>query len=344
VSASGFFSHFSPLACTPDGKIIVTVGSSKLTVFHNGQAQAIAEPDGYSIKDIQISNDARRIAAFLSGKVDAAGILDLSAKQWSIVVKLQETMGDKEDISGLIRFLDDNRIIAASTRGWTRIIDIATQSVTPLSDKRRGVDKIAVNRETGNFVVARRSGSVTIYDKTGFPIARLLSTASSDGLNPNFDVVSFDANGKRLLTAARNGVRLWYRPEYALIVAREGPLNGDMREPPGIFKETFGSVTPGRHSDIEPCSMSQNMVIDDAGLLSLCVRFHGRDELLPTGLSIDEFKPIAFTEISKDLDFARWEGDDHTRIFVLNAYRIANYVRSQPIWSPDLSALSLVTK
>jgi hypothetical protein len=306
---------------------------------------AIEEPDGYSIADIQISSDTRRIAAYLNGgKGAAVGILDLSAEQWSVIGERQENLGDAERASGLIRFMDDNRIVAASTLGWTGIVDIATQTVTPLSDKGRGVDKIAVHRETGNIVVARRSGSVTIYDKTGFPIARLVGTLSSDALNQNFNGLSFDVSGNRLLTASINGVRLWHRPEYALVAAREEPLKADMKEPPEIFKEQFRVFTPGRHSDIEPCSQRQNMIIDDTGLLSLCVRFHGREELLPTGLSTEQFKPFAVTEIREDLDFARWEGDDHTRIFVLNADRIANYVRSQPIWSPDPTTLSLVTK
>jgi hypothetical protein len=64
-----------------------------------------------------------------------------------------------------------------------RIVEIGTQNVLSLPDKRRAVDQIAVHHATGTFAVARRSGSVTIFAKSGFPIARLVSTAPSDGLN-----------------------------------------------------------------------------------------------------------------------------------------------------------------
>jgi hypothetical protein len=329
---------FSPLACTPDGKLIASVGIFELTIIRSGQVKKIATPSGYRIADIQISDDARQIAAFLRGGIDAAGIHDVSTGQWSVVVPLEETHGE---VGGLIRFLDDNRIVAASTRGWIRIVDIGTQTAKSLPDKRRAVDQISVHRPTGNFAVARRSGSVTIYDKTGFPAARLVSTAPSDALNSNFDVVRFSGKGDLLLTAARNGVRLWHRPEHALI-----DLNSPaaVEQAPEAFKQAFGSIGPGGESGIEPCSKSQNMIIDDAGRLSLCVRIYGRDELLPTGLSTDEFSPSIVTRMSKDLDFATWSGDDHSRIFVLNVNRISDYVRSQQIWSPDPSQLSLLTK
>jgi hypothetical protein len=153
-------------------------------------------------------------------------------------------------------------------------------------------------------------------------------------------VVQFSANGDLVLIAARNGVRLWRRPEHALVAAQGRLAAG----PSEAFKKAFGSGGPGGHSGTERCSKRQGMIIDDAALLSLCVRIHGRDEFLPTGLSTDEFSPRVGTRMSNDLDFAAWSGDGHSRFFVLNSSRISEYVRSQPIWSPDPSQLLLLTK
>lgn len=325
---------FSPLGCTPDGRLVASASDVGLVIIRDGAVHEIAASG--RIEDIQISDDGQRLAAFLRGRADAVGIFDLSTEQWSVVIPLEETPGEA---SGFIRFLDANRVIAASTHGWIRIVDIGTRVVKALPDKHRAVDQIAVDRATETFAVARRSGTVTVYDKTAFPIARLISTASSDALNENFDAVRFSSTGSLLLTSARSGVRLWRRPEPALLAG----LNSPIEQPSEAVKKTFGAVGH-EHSGIEPCSKSQNMVIDDAGLLSLCVRTHGRDELLPTGLSTDEFSPAVVTRMRENLDFAVWSSDDHSRTFVLNGSQIGDYLRSQKIWSPDQSQLSLLTK
>jgi hypothetical protein len=343
---SRFLNAFSPLACTPDGNVIASVRSSGLTIFRGGQSQVIEAPEGYRIEDLELSKEGQRIAAFLRGKIDAVGLLDSSSKRWT-VVKLHETSSEAEGISGYVRFLDDNRIIAASTTGWAQIVDIEKQIATPMSDRRRGIDQIAVHRETGTFIVARRSGSVTVYDKGGFPVARLVGTAPSDALNSNFSVISFSTSGNLLLTAARDGVRLWHRPTYALVMSLEGSLQGresNFSEPPKALREAFGGATTGEFNGIDRCSKSEGMVTDDVGLLSLCVRVYRREELLATGLSIDEFRPSIVTDMRKGLDFAKWEGTRYLRLFVLNARRINDYVSSQPIWSPNQSQLSLLTQ
>src|SRR5262249_36187643 len=43
----------SPPSRTPDGQKISNLGGFELTVFRSGHAQAIPEPEGYNIKDIQ---------------------------------------------------------------------------------------------------------------------------------------------------------------------------------------------------------------------------------------------------------------------------------------------------
>lgn len=135
-----------------------------------------------------------------------------------------------------------------------------------------------------------------------------------------------------------SGVRLWPGLN-TLYSATYSPIE----DPPNAIKQAFGTTARNR-SGIEPCSQFQDMIIDDTGFLSLCVQIYGRNELLPTGLSTDEFSPDVITQMSKDPAFAVWSSDDHSRTFVLNASRINDYLNSQQLWSPDQSQLSLLTK
>src|SRR4029077_6713802 len=208
-----------------------------------------------------------------------------------------------------------------------------------LPSKERAADQIATNSATGEFAIARRSGSVTIFDKAASPVAYLVGNPASDGWNLDFKRVAFDAAGKRVLTVSKDGVRIWHRPEEPLLKAVRTKLGLD-DGPPTSFTQAF----EGRRR-IEPCLDREDMVIDDSGSVGLCIRLNGHNEILPTGLTKEEFVPAITTEMEKGLSIALWNSGHYLRLFALNPDRVLEYVdHDADIWVPGEERLSAIIK
>ncbi|WP_175345363.1 toll/interleukin-1 receptor domain-containing protein [Bradyrhizobium sp. ORS 375] len=337
------------LSCTSGGDTIVAVQqllSGGVVFSKTGiEAMPFALPQDYLAQDVAVSSDGHRAAIFLRGAVrgmkDALGILDMTTDRATLnVVPLLEV--PTVDAGGIVQFLDNNQIIVASTGGWIKIVDANSRAVVSLALKQRAADAIAVNPTTGNFAVARRSGAVTIYDKSGFPLGRLVGNSPSDGLNPAFRRVLFSPAGDAILTVSRDGMLFWKRPKNPL-VAPADRASGRYAEAPSSFTRMFAAE--GKSSDIGPCrdlyGFESDIVVDDFGSAALCVNVGGRIELLPTGVTREEFAPTVASSVDKAKGVVVWDDGSYLRLFVVNPERVATYISSSDeIWSPDSGQLS----
>jgi hypothetical protein len=340
------------LACSRGADLVVVVQpllSVGAVIRQDGPAMTFALPADYLPEDIDISSDAKHAAIYLRGSrvgvPDSVGILDLANGSTPALRIVTLVEAPTQDASGLVRFIAGDSVLAASTEGWNRVVDVNTQAVTTLPSKDRAADVISLDPSTGGFAIARRSGSVTVYDSAHFPISKLVGNPPSDGLNVAFRKLTFSASGTHLLTIARDGARLWNRPAFPLVAAV--PLTKTLESgPPSAFSNEFGTVsggggTFGLKACIDPMGFEVDMTIDDSGSMALCFTWSGGQDSLLTNLTKGEFTPIVSKKVDATDGISFWSGDEYTRMFALEPDRIFKFVEStKEIWKPDSDQLS----
>jgi hypothetical protein len=333
----GTFERITDVACTPHAKrIVLTSGNEIFARAEWGGYRRFSAPECYLALDAAISPDGKHAAAYLragrQGQQDGIATLDLETFSFRVVALAEAPTGDS---GGKVSFIDPDRVVAASTAGWTRVVNLKTGAIESLIPKERGTDQIATCPTTGDFAIARRSGSVVVFDRTGSPIARLLGHAASDGLNVNFRRVAFDADKGYILTAAKDGVRIWRRPQEPLVRAVD-TVDFMSDAPASSFKKAFDG--PGVAG---PCrdplgSMMDSLSIDDSGFLSLCLRLTDRNDLLATGLTQKEFSPVVVPRAKDRQSMAAWfSSTGYIRLFALEPARVLQYLqRREVMWAP----------
>lgn len=281
-----------------------------------------------------ISPDGQRAAVYLTGAIQgqADGILaiELGEKDAVATEVLTSRASPSRDSGGRIMFLDNQRILVASTDGWLEIVDLKTMTRLPMTDRHRAVDALAIAPESGKFVVARRSGVATVYSREGEPIASLMGHTASDALNPTFRRLKFDEHGLRLITTSRDGIRSWRPRQNALTVLRHP--NEDWFDVPANPFVQLLSVGPLA----KPCGGTRDGYgIDDAGVASQCFAFAGQEDKLPTQFlkpDISHLQAISHSEQHLTV----WLGRKFARFFVLDpGWALTDALTTEEMWMPD---------
>ena len=335
--------------CSPDGSefalLQVSFPGQIILIDSKGRKEIIAIPEGYKATSIDFQNN--RVAVYLAGiikdVIDAVGWLEFKVDETADlelkVVPL--SMSPSGDSGGLLRFLSDSTLIAASTGGWTRILNLDTGQYKDI-DRKRAADMIAVSPAGNTFVLARRSGAATIYTTEGIPVGQLLGTEHSDGLNTTFSRLTFDATGQKLLTASREGIRIWQRPRYDLTLPHTSAVRLFDDVPDSSLRLFRKLETGGSRINIEPCKGTTTMRIDDAGQLSLCVRSLGRTDYLNTMLDRNDLDIVGNGPVE---NFGyRFAGEDADRLFVLSPEIILKLVKEEDqqrrLWKLDAATIN----
>jgi hypothetical protein len=334
-------------ACLPDERGIIafqTIPGLIAVARTDGSQEVIGIPDGYHASDIAVDPRSRQAALYLTGALrgvtDAVGRIDLSADgvstQHSLeIVPLPESPGF--DSGGVIAFLPDGRVVAASTDGWTRVIDFTSVNQAVVAARQRAVDRIAMVPSSGEFVMARRSGRVTIFDSRGVATGQLLGEFHSDGQNPVFSRVASSSAGDRVLTVSRNGARLWRRPRYQLTIPRTASYRRSDKAP------DFAARAAGDLAEVgTACRSTATIKVDDVGQLSLCVQISNRTEYFDLGLTKDDIAIRSAGPVDSAL--YRLTADDVERLFILSpspALRLMEQDdRDRRLWSPDANTIN----
>jgi len=149
---------------------------------------------------------------------DCVGVFNLDGVNPGRKMTLYPLKETSSDAAGNVTFIDNNTIVATSTEGWSKIINLESKAVYSI-EGLRSIDQIIPIERDSVFILARRSGEITIFDYKGIPVGNLQSTESSDGINYAFSKVAVDNSGKQILTVSRGNSRLWQKPRYSLKVA-----------------------------------------------------------------------------------------------------------------------------
>lgn len=219
----------------------------------------------------------------VKGEQDAIGVLNLdglnSGRAMSIL-PLKDV--NESDASGIVKFLDDNTIIASSTSGWSKILNLATNASYIIGGSRAS-DQIISFPKDSLFIMGRRSGEITVYDFKGIAISNLQGSIASDGLNEAFGKITIDKSGTQVLTVSRNGARLWQRPRYDL-KWESLSSEADSVLPAKLSYFKLFDVSKGfDRASIEKYSLS-SMPINNLGEIFLQFNLGGYTDLFKTNL------------------------------------------------------------
>jgi len=140
-------------------------------------------------------------------------------------------------------------------------------------------------------------------------------------------------------TAAKDGVRLWHRPQEPLVRAVDH-ADSFSNAPAASFMKLFEGAGVARACRDNRGFMRDGLSMDDAGLLSLCVRIAGREELLATGLTREDFTPVTATEEKDNQSVVIWNSGEYLRLFALEPTRVLSYLTSkEQLWAPSPAQL-----
>lgn len=336
-------------ACLPGGGIVVAQSLPGLVAVADsrGRSTAIEIPYGYRAVDVDVSTSDARVAIYLAGAVrdvpDAIGWLTSNEAHTpgARLRILPLSMSPGSDSGGRLRFLPDGRVIAASTEGWTRLVDLRSGASTAI-ERRRAADEIGVAAAGDIFVLARRSGVGTVYSSAGIPVGQLRGVIHSDGLNIAVERLAFDATGQSLLSVARNDVRLWRRPPFSLMVPHDSTFRPFAALPVEALQVLRG-FGGGAHSPFVICGGTADMLIDDVGQLSLCIQGGGRTEYLGASLVKGDIEIMGHGRV--DHVGYRWIAEEADRIFVLSPELILGWLREERrrgrLWAPDQATVDV---
>jgi hypothetical protein len=323
-------------ACAGDRLAMAQTLPGRLVVVSaDGARRSVDIPSEYHAYDVDIAGE--RVAVYLAGAVrdisDAAGWIDIGAPEPRLnIVRLP--MSPSFDSGGVTQFLADGRLLAASTDGWTRVVDLNNGIVTAFADRSRAVDDTAVSHDGHVIAVGRRSGVVTLYNTAGLPFGQLLGISHSDGLNSTFDRIVFDPSDSMVLTVVRHEVRLWRKPRYELAFARSGPFG---KSDAASQRALTAVAAYHRAGDPSFVACDKALRIDDTGQVSLCVTARGRQDNLNTGVTKPELDIVTSGPLSGYGH--RWEGDDVLRLFVLSPGMIRRLLEEESrhgrLWMPN---------
>ncbi|HEY7770137.1 TIR domain-containing protein [Longimicrobium sp.] len=336
-------------ACLSQGGIVVAqeFPSVIAIVDARGASARIDVPNGYHTVDVDVSSRDGRVAVYLAGAVqgvsDAVGWLPgtTTGMEGARLRVAPLPMSPGFDSGGRLRFLPDGRVIAASTDGWTRLLDLETGASSAI-ERSRATDAIGVPPSGDLIVLARRSGVATVYSSAdAVPVGQLRGVNHSDGLNIAFERLAFDGTGKLLLSVARNDVRLWRRPSHTLTVPH-GPAFRPFDALPNEALRAFRSLSP-QPSSFATCGGTSEIMVDDVGQLSLCIRGGGRTEYLATGLMKGDIAVRGHGQL--DGVGHRWIAEEADRIFVLSPELILRLLheerRRARLWTPDPATIDV---
>lgn len=331
-------------ACARGGSSIAFIQTYPfaLAIIDSDHVRIIGGVDtsGYNPANTSISPDGQQISVYLAGavreQVDGILVVDFRDKDAVKTKILRVRRSPSFDSGGRILFLGDQRILVASTDGWLQIVDLETNARSTLTTRHRAADALAVSPKAGTFVVARRSGAATIYSREGEPIASLVGTPVSDSKNPAFRSLRFDSQGRRLLTASRDGIRTWH-PRQKMLTSLRAPDEDWTKVPVHPFKKVplVGQLA------VRCRGTRDGYDIDDAGVASQCFAFAGQEDKLPTQfLKPDLLDLYAISNRAEHLIV--WLGTKFARFFVLDPdWALNDALTSERIWEPEVDALDI---
>ena len=339
-------------ACLPNGRGVIlaqTIPGILVLADLDGRRDVFSIPRNYHPRDLDFHLGDRRVAVYLSGAVqgatDAVGWLKIDRDTTSdIALRIVALPRSPAfDSGGILRFLDDGRVIAASTAGWTRLVNLDTGEIAALPDASRGTDQITVLPKDNLVALARRSGTVSIYASPDILVGRLLGELHSDGLNMLFTHLASDATGQKLLTVSRNGARLWLRPRYALTDLHSRQNHAFDALPDSALTFLRKPQSEDSRSPVAACGGTSTIRIDDLGQMSLCVIASGRIDYLATGIAKDDLGVLGTGPTGKSI--YRIIGEKADRLFVLSPGMLLRFAgeegRNHRLWAPDAETLRL---
>lgn len=344
ASLPGFIDGLqATIGCSADGKIVALAGplSRTLRVAKEGQTEATSHgwPGSGRPTDVLVETSGQFALVYLvsdrEGASDAIAVIPLEGDAPARRIDLgRSAVGDEP--GGQLLSLGRDRVLAASTGGWTVVVDLTDNKPAALEKSGRAADRLAVSAHTGEFVVGHRSGVATIYNAAGVRIGRLLGSSSSDGLNPSFSRLVVSPDGHTILTVTRDdGLRLWNRPEYPLLIARASDAELVDDKLPANLAARLRSLGGSRETlTAQQCEGTRSMVIDGYGDMKLCFEFGGRTELMSPGLTDADIELIASSSESQDI--AAWYGTRATQLFVMSPTQILDWLNATKLqpWSP----------
>ena len=329
----------------PDGSgmVLATWFPDQVLIARSGVTTEVVEVAAeYSVVSLDVNAAGNRAAAFLSGRqkaVDAVGWIDLSAPGPRKLTVIPMALSPGFESGGVVRFLSDGRVVAGSTDGWMKVVDLDTQRVRDMASRERAADEIVAPPRSNEIFVGRRSGIVSIYDNDGLMVGRLLGESSSDGLNPAFAHIRVSAGGNAVLTMAQDGLRLWRRPAFQLVIPRSPTARAFDKlsaSATAAFRSVSGST---ENSVVTQCDQLKTLHVDESGHISLCVRLAAseRSESLPSGLRRADFTVVGSGTV--DQIGQRLIAEQGDRLFVLYPDIIMHLVEQEArygrLWEVD---------
>jgi len=330
--------------------------SDEVVVFDNGRSFFVAEmfpdqvtgsidgnvipaldiPIDYRIADIAVDSEKRIVVMVLMGSF--RGVTDAIA--WAPfdasgvgVLKMLHMPNSIGEAGAKLRVLPDHRILATSTSGWTRIVDLDTRNEIAI-DQSRGFDALAFSDSHKQFVMARRSGDVSLYDYSGNKTGVLLAETGSDGLNPQFKHIRFSEDGSKVLTQSKRTTRVWLRPKYNLSKAYDETFRPNQNEIANIMLNNVANTFDNLGDMAKP----SRYMLNDTGMYALPINYSGRPDYLPAYLSKEDFRLSSFTNWKEGVWKQNWSGRNMDRIFVLSPEIIRAVIEDEVtqgrLWRP----------
>jgi hypothetical protein len=332
-------------ACLPNGRgvaVTQTIPGVVVLADLDGRKDVLHIPQNYISGDLDLNRLNGRVAVYLTGTVrgmtDAVGWVDLHENTGSELtlkmVSLPNSPG--EDTGGILRFLPDGRVIAASSAGWTRLVNLDTGESVQISNESRATDQIGILPKDNLIVLARRSGTASVYSLPDIQVGRLLGELHSNGLNILFTHLAVDSTGSKLLTVSRNGARVWLRPRYNLVLphSRTDHIYRKIPSPALAFLQSLQSRTADLNA--VPCDDNITIRIDDLGQRSLCVSAAGRIDYLSTGIAKDDLSVMVTGPEGDSIFRISTERADH--LIVVSPELVLNFIKEEGrdrLWFPD---------
>jgi hypothetical protein len=259
------------------------------------------------------------------GEPDLAGILNLDGvNPGRKIVMMPLKVASSPASTGSIKFLDENNIIATSSDGWSQIINLPTKENYPI-DGLRPIDQIIPIQKDSLFVLARRSGEITIYDLKGIPINMLRGNGSSDGVNQAVSRLTVDKNGEQILTVSRGNAKLWQRPHYNLKYIISNTENSLSSAPSYFTRYNISEISEKVNIESDPLL---SMPVNNVGEVFLQFHFGGYSDLFRTSLQFG-YENVADMREEDDYSFTIFTDKNYKRKFIVKPELVYRLIKKE---------------
>ncbi|MCP4405729.1 MAG: hypothetical protein GY801_51555 [bacterium] len=316
-------------ACLQNSETFVVANDRTAAIVgFKGEARSIDAPNGYLVKDLTVHDETHRVALYLSGAVrgvnDALGVIESDRNDSELdIIGLPPS--PSFDSGGIVEFMPNGDVLAASTEGWTNLVDIDTRNYREFASRSRATDIIGISPHGDLVILGRRSGRATVYTPGGIPLGLLLGESLSDG----FERLVFDEAATMVLSVprVRGEAILWRRPHYGLVIPHTDEFDIFDDVPENVLKQLRKFGPSSIEQSVEACQRIDKFRVDDMGRIGLCVQIGDRTSTITLDYHEGDMAIIG----SRDLDNLGYQliGQKFDRIFLLDAGMILSFVQKE---------------